>query len=143
MEYYESKCGSCAHTWRWVGYKTGIGKTQAQLEEMRTAGTVCPRCGKGAQVGLDHTSESATALDGALSSVVKALVTPPNKPVVDKVTEAVNAERERCAQVAETWARGQEDMSSLKLGDDCPASAASHHEQAWAGRCIAHAIRKG
>ena len=54
MESYESTCQKCGHRWTWVGYKTGIGKTQAQLEEMDRAGKTCPRCGGPAKVGLDY-----------------------------------------------------------------------------------------
>ena len=74
MEYYESTCSKCRHRWQWVGYKTGIGKTHAQLEEMRTAGKTCPRCGGAASVGLDNTSEDARGLNSALGAVVGALV---------------------------------------------------------------------
>lgn len=73
MEYYESKCKACGHIWQWTGYKTGIGKTPAQLEAMSKAGKTCPKCNGEAQVGLDHTSPEAKALDGALVDVVKSL----------------------------------------------------------------------
>jgi len=62
MEYYESTCTECGHKWRWVGYKTSIGKTAAQLAQMKIAGTECPECGGVAKKGLDHTSPEAKAL---------------------------------------------------------------------------------
>lgn len=51
------------------------------------------------------------------------------------------AERERCAKVAEQWANGQDSVAVLKEQDDCPASAQSHEEAAVVGRWIASAIR--
>jgi hypothetical protein len=70
MEHYESKCGECGHRWRWVGYKTAIGKTDAQVAEMKKAGTRCPRCHGDAKVGLDFGSENAKALTGFMGSVL-------------------------------------------------------------------------
>lgn len=45
MEYYESKCPDCGAHYKWVGYKTGIGKTEAQLAQMHRDRTVCRKCG--------------------------------------------------------------------------------------------------
>jgi hypothetical protein len=70
MEYYESTCQKCKHRWRWVGYKTGIGKTAAQLAEMRVAGTVCPLCKGPALRGLDNTSQDAVELNNALRELL-------------------------------------------------------------------------
>lgn len=73
MEYYESKCKSCNHTWRWTGYKTGIGKTPEQLEQMKNAGKTCPACGGEAEVGLDHSSDDAKALDEAYKGIIESI----------------------------------------------------------------------
>lgn len=73
MEYYESKCTVCKHTWRWTGYKTGIGKTPEQLEQMSKAGKTCPSCGGNAEVGLDHTSENAQAMDALYGSIIDSI----------------------------------------------------------------------
>ena len=35
MEAYKMKCNSCGRARNWVGYKTGLGKTPEQLQEMR------------------------------------------------------------------------------------------------------------
>lgn len=78
MEYNESTCRNphCRHRWQWIGYKTGLGKTAAQLEQMRTEGKTCPRCGSMAQVGLDMTSGPGQAL----SSFVSGLLVPAPAP---------------------------------------------------------------
>lgn len=69
MEYYESTCKKCGHKWRWVGYKTGYAKGSREFNKKK--GNECPRCGHNeADVGLDHTSEEAQALDGALGSAI-------------------------------------------------------------------------
>jgi len=73
MEYYESKCQKCNHTWRWTGYKTGIGKTPEQLEAMSKAGKTCPSCGSEAEVGLDHTSEAAKDRDAFYGDLITAI----------------------------------------------------------------------
>lgn len=52
----------------------------------------------------------------------------------------VEVEREACALLAETYADKQEQVAAEK-SEDAPASSASHLETAWAGRCIAKAIR--
>ena len=75
MEYYESTCTNpdCKHRWQWVGYKTGIGKTPTQLEQMRRVGKTCPSCGHAAGVSLDHTSPGAQALDEAFEGLADAI----------------------------------------------------------------------
>ena len=45
MENYQSHCPACNATYRWTGYKTGIGKTPEQLEQMHLEQTVCRECG--------------------------------------------------------------------------------------------------
>lgn len=40
----------CGYEWVWVGYKTGIGKTDDQLAEMRAMGRTCPQCNGEAHV---------------------------------------------------------------------------------------------
>jgi hypothetical protein len=74
MEYYESTCQACRHTWRWAGYKTGIGKTAAQIEHQRVAGGVCPKCGGEAKVDLDHTSADAKVLDEGMGALAQLIV---------------------------------------------------------------------
>lgn len=74
MERYESRCVACGHRWFWTGFKTTMGKTPAQIEQMKNAGKTCPACGGIAKVGLDHESPQAQALDGALRDVVGEVV---------------------------------------------------------------------
>lgn len=45
MEAYKSVCPSCGRNYRWIGYKTGLGKTPKQLEKMKKDHTVCKFCG--------------------------------------------------------------------------------------------------
>lgn len=46
MEAYRTKCrdSKCGFERTWIGYKTGIGKTDAQLAEMRKDETTCVKC---------------------------------------------------------------------------------------------------
>lgn len=94
MEAYESTCKKCGHKWQWVGYKTGIGKTPAQLEQMRTEGTVCPKCQGGAQVGLDHTSEFGKAMSEQVEFAVGLITGGPLRQSKPAPTEAPVAQDE-------------------------------------------------
>ena len=51
VEANESTCTECRHKWQWVGYKTGIGKTPAQLAQMDREGRICPICRGKATIG--------------------------------------------------------------------------------------------
>ena len=73
MEYYQSTCNSCGHHWTWTGYKTGLGKTEAQLESMWVAGKVCPVCEGGARVGLDFSSDEAKEYSRMFERVLGSL----------------------------------------------------------------------
>lgn len=64
MEAYKSKCPDCNEVYFWTGYKTGIGKTQAQLDKMKRDQTVCKHCGsENLKTGLDHETEDGRAQD--------------------------------------------------------------------------------
>jgi hypothetical protein len=64
MEAYKSTCKSCGKSYTWSGYKTGIGKTEAQLEQMKIDRTVCKYCQVPALVTeLDHESEDGKVQD--------------------------------------------------------------------------------
>lgn len=55
MEAYVSTCKACKKIYRWIGYKTGIGKTPEQLEQMSRERTVCKFCGvEGLETALDE-----------------------------------------------------------------------------------------
>lgn len=54
MESYVTECKHCGHVRHWVGFKTGIGKTQEQLDQMRKDQTICVECGKDVRTELDH-----------------------------------------------------------------------------------------
>jgi hypothetical protein len=45
MERNRSRCPDCGAIYGWVGYKSGIGKTAAQLDEMHRMATTCRYCG--------------------------------------------------------------------------------------------------
>lgn len=45
MERYKTICPRCEGIRTWTGYKTGIGKTQEQLKQMRENETTCIHCG--------------------------------------------------------------------------------------------------
>jgi hypothetical protein len=64
MEAYKSTCGSCGKEYFWSGYKTGIGKTEAQLAEMQKERTICKYCqAPGLKTELDHESEEGKLQD--------------------------------------------------------------------------------
>jgi hypothetical protein len=74
MEAYESQCPDCGRSYTWIGHKTGIGKTEVQLAQMKKARTTCKHCGStNLKTGLDHTSEDGQAADAACGMVVQAL----------------------------------------------------------------------
>jgi len=93
MERYESTCSNpkCRHRWQWWGYKSGLGKTPAQLEDMKKAGKTCPVCHCPATVGLDHTSPEGQMMDESMASLVnflaeKQVLKPPPEPNPTKIT---------------------------------------------------------
>ena len=45
MEFYKSHCPGCNKTYRWIGYKTEIGKAAEQLKKMHEDETICKHCG--------------------------------------------------------------------------------------------------
>lgn len=45
MEHYTFNCGKCGASYNYVGYKTGIGKNEAQLKQMADDAHVCRECG--------------------------------------------------------------------------------------------------
>lgn len=60
MEYNRSKCLSCTREYSWVGFKTGLGKTDAQLLEMSHKDHTCNYCKSKALVtGLDFSDEES------------------------------------------------------------------------------------
>jgi len=64
MEAYKSTCPHCNKSYFWSGYKTGIGKTAAQLEQMEKEHTVCKYCNNpGLKTELDHETESGRVQD--------------------------------------------------------------------------------
>ena len=59
MEAYKSYCPDCKKTYYWQGFKTGIGKTQQQLNEMKNKSTTCKHCNSTSlETTLDHDSEA-------------------------------------------------------------------------------------
>ena len=75
MEAYKSHCLSCKRTYYWTGYKTGLGKTPQQLEQMKTEMTVCRHCGQsGLKTDLDHESPQGQAQDALVQVLARALL---------------------------------------------------------------------
>ena len=63
-------CKNCGKTRNWVGYKTGIGKTPQQLEQMKKDATICAFCGYDQNNSeLDHESETGKALDEVYGAI--------------------------------------------------------------------------
>lgn len=63
MEHNVTTCPACGQTYEWVGYKTGIGKTEAQLALMHDDDHVCKGCGYDDRTGdqgplVDEISEA-------------------------------------------------------------------------------------
>lgn len=74
MEAYKTVCPDCGHVRFWVGYKTGIGKTPEQLEQMHKESITCKSCGSTkATTELDHESENGQVLDQQARMLVNAL----------------------------------------------------------------------
>lgn len=75
MEAYKTTCSNpkCGYVRTWTGYKTGLGKTPEQLEQMTKDHTTCIRCGSEAQTDLDHESEFGRALDEQAGAFAKLL----------------------------------------------------------------------
>lgn len=74
MEAYKSKCKKCGRTYFWTGYKTGLGKTPAQLEEMRRDETICRHCGAdGLETTADRESEAGQVFKAQDDFLVGAL----------------------------------------------------------------------
>lgn len=64
MEAYKSTCPDCKAVYFWTGFKTGIGKTPEQLENMKRRESVCRECGSTRlKTELDRESEAGQAYD--------------------------------------------------------------------------------
>ena len=64
MEAYKTNCLECGHVRFWVGYKTGLGKTPQQLQQMKDDMITCAQCGsKSAKTVLDRESETGQVFD--------------------------------------------------------------------------------
>lgn len=64
MEAYKTECFDCGKTQLWTGYKTGVGKSPKQIEEMDKEQNTCTSCGsKNVRTTLDKESVIGKALD--------------------------------------------------------------------------------
>lgn len=62
MQWYRSSCPDCGRSYSWIGYKTGLGKTYAQLNQMCKDETTCKYCGStNLKTGLNYDNEDANA----------------------------------------------------------------------------------
>ncbi|MFA5358724.1 MAG: hypothetical protein WC310_02815 [Patescibacteria group bacterium] len=58
MEAYKTVCPDCGYVRFWTGWKTGLGKTKEQLEQMSRDFKTCKKCGSvNAKTGSDRESE--------------------------------------------------------------------------------------
>lgn len=81
MESYEFKCGACGTSYRYTGFKTGIGKTLAQLKQMEDERHVCRDCGHDDRQGGEknkHGLDMSPEANAAAAFVAECL-TPPTK----------------------------------------------------------------
>jgi len=67
MEHYSFKCGSCNCSYNYVGFKTGIGKTEAQLKQMRDETHICRHCEYDDREGEKKSEQSLDMVDNASS----------------------------------------------------------------------------
>ena len=121
MEAYESHCPDCGRSYTWVGYKTGIGKTEAQLAQMKKEETTCKHCGStNLKTGLDHTSEDGRAADAACGMVIDALFGSSKKKPVPRFRkkpveiEAIQYTGDNFDEIYE-WARGDKAASEAPI----------------------------
>ena len=78
MEAYKSTCPDCNAEYRWTGFKTGLGKTEEQLIQMKKNRTVCRVCdSENLKTDLDHDSEDGKRQDEASKMVLGMLFGPP------------------------------------------------------------------
>lgn len=85
MEAYKTTCPDCGHIRFWVGYKTGIGKTPAQLQRMQSDAVTCVRCGStNAKTDLDCETETGRAYDEANRFAAKMIAGIINRKLGDK-----------------------------------------------------------
>ena len=74
MEYYEGTCTSCDHMSRWTDLKTTMFLGETELAASQKRQRTCPSCGQETRsVRLDHDSEGAKDLDGAIQGIAKEL----------------------------------------------------------------------
>ena len=62
MEQYTFNCAACGANYNYTGFKTGIGKTAAQLKQMSDERHVCRKCGYDDRTG-DSTMPNTHSLD--------------------------------------------------------------------------------
>lgn len=82
MESYEFKCGACGSQYVYTGFKTGIGKTPAQLKQMEDERHVCRDCGHDDRQGGEnnkHGPDMSPEANAAAGFAAECL-TPPDKP---------------------------------------------------------------
>jgi len=74
MEAYKSTCPNCGAVYFWTGFKTGIGKTPAQLKQMKRDETVCKKCGSHKlKTTLDMESEAGQAMGESYKFAVESI----------------------------------------------------------------------
>lgn len=78
MEAYKTTCPDCGNERFWTGYKTGIGKTPEQFQQMQEEKTTCKTCGsKNAKTELDRESEFGQDLEESYRSLAELILGEP------------------------------------------------------------------
>ena len=74
MEAYKTTCPDCRDVRYWTGYKTDLGKSPEQLEQMSKEYRICVNCGsEKAKTELDHESATGQILDEQAQVFVQSL----------------------------------------------------------------------
>lgn len=80
MEAYKTLCPKCNYVRYWTGYKTGLGKTKEQLEEMRREESTCINCGSdSAKTTVDRESPNGNIfaeMDESFVTLLQQIISP-------------------------------------------------------------------
>lgn len=88
MEAYKTTCPDCSSVRYWTGYKTGIGKTPEQLEQMEINYKTCRKCGStNAITDLDRESENGRTYGEQADFAAQFISGLINKRLSDQKTE--------------------------------------------------------
>jgi len=87
MEAYKTTCPDCGNVRFWTGYKTGLGKTFAQLQKMENDAHVCIKCGSDKAVTeLDRESENGkiyNEMDNLVANTIADIICQKSSSMLD------------------------------------------------------------